>query len=58
MLGVVLLFFVTALFEYLWNTTMPQIFNFRFLTFWQAFRLLLIGCLITGGGLIHFNLGH
>jgi hypothetical protein len=57
LVGLGLLLFITVLFEYLWNTTMPQVFNLKLITFWQAFRLLLIGSLLTGG-FIHYNFGH
>ena len=41
-----------ALFRWLWNITMPQVFNLNAITFWQAFRLLLIAGFLfkaTGG---------
>jgi hypothetical protein len=41
-----------ALFQWLWNITMPQVFNLNAITFWQAFRLLLISGFLfraTGG---------
>jgi len=31
-----------ALFKWLWNITMPQVFDLKEITFWQAFRLILI----------------
>ena len=31
-----------ALFKWLWNSTMPQVFDLKEITFWQAFRLILI----------------
>ena len=43
---------VIALFQWLWNITMPQVFNLNTITFWQAFRLLLISGFLfkaTGG---------
>jgi len=58
MVAVVLLFVFTQLLEYLWNTTMPQVFNLKLITFWQAFRLLLIASLLMSGGIIHYNLVH
>lgn len=52
-LGIVLvigmLFLVTLLFKYLWNITMPQVFNLKEITFWQAFRLILIAGILFGG---------
>jgi len=47
-----LLFLAVALFQYLWNTTMPQLFNQRQVSYWQAFRLMLIAGLLFGSGRI------
>lgn len=38
-----------ALFQCLWNTTLPQIFRLPPITFWQGFRLLLIAGFLFGG---------
>ena len=47
---VVLVFFVVvALFQWLWNITMPDVFELRQVTFWQAFRLLLLAAILFGG---------
>ena len=43
---------VIALFQWLWNTTMPQVFDMKAITFWQAFRLLLLAAMLFGGGAI------
>lgn len=43
------LFLVAWLLQYLWNTTMPQIFNLKQINYWQAFRLLLIAAILFGG---------
>jgi hypothetical protein len=40
------------LFEWLWNITIPQLFNLKEITYWQAFRLLLIAAMLLGGGRI------
>ena len=37
------------LFQWLWNTTMPDVFGLKEVTYWQAFRLLLIAGLLFGG---------
>lgn len=47
----------TAIFQWLWNITMPEVFNLKEITFWQAFRLLLIAGFLTSGGFIKFNMG-
>ncbi|GBF32504.1 hypothetical protein DCCM_0700 [Desulfocucumis palustris] len=52
-LGIALLFLVVWFFQWLWNTTMPQVFNLKEITFWQAFRLILIAGILFGGA--HFK---
>ena len=47
----------TAIFQWLWNITMPQVFNLREISFWLAFRLLLIAGFLTSGGFIRFSFG-
>lgn len=47
--GILLFFLMTALFQWLWNITMPQVFNQKEITFWQAFRLLLLAWILFGG---------
>ena len=39
-----------ALFQWLWNITMPQVFNLNAITYWQALRLLLIAAFLFGTG--------
>ena len=34
-------FFVPAVFRFLWNITVPEVFGLRTIRYWQAFRLLL-----------------
>ena len=43
------------IFKWLWNTTMPQVFQVRPITFWQAFRLLLIVSILFGGSWMRLN---
>ncbi len=52
---VVVVFFATALLQYLWNITLPQVSNLKVITFRQAFRILLIGILLSSGGFIHLG---
>jgi len=56
MISVVVL--LTALLQFLWNTTMPEVFNLKVITFRQTFRLLLISTILTSGSFIHFAWGH
>jgi hypothetical protein len=43
------IFIITSLLQYLWNTTMPEVFRLNQITFWQAFRLILIALILLGG---------
>lgn len=57
LLILVLLFVATSIFQGLWNTTMPEVFGIKQVTFWQAFRILLMaGILFGAGGIVHINL--
>jgi hypothetical protein len=47
----------TAIFQWLWNITMPEAFGLRPIRFWIAFRLLLIAAFLASGSLIKFNIG-
>lgn len=54
-LAVVILFFAAVkIFQWLWNITIPQVFNLKELTYWQAFRLLIISSVLFGG--MHINM--
>ena len=55
--AIILFSIPTAIFAWLWNITIPGIFKVRPITFWEAFRLLLIGAMLSSGGFIHFNAG-
>ena len=43
---------LVAIFQCLWNMTMPQVFDLRTITYWQAFRILIISGFLFGGS--HF----
>ena len=48
----------TAIFQWLWNITTPEVFGLKEITFWQAFRILLLaGFLFGAGGFINCNSG-
>ena len=53
--GLVIAAVVVALFTLLWNTTMPDVFGIRKITFWQAFRLLLLTNFLFGGAYVSFG---
>ncbi len=40
---------VTWLFQWLWNITIPGIFGLREITFWEAFRLIVMAGILFGG---------
>ncbi|MGA9773927.1 MAG: hypothetical protein WBV94_33155 [Blastocatellia bacterium] len=52
-----LVLLLTAFFQWLWNTTMPEVFGLNTITFWLAFRLLLIAVFLTSGGFIRISFG-
>ena len=52
---VVLALFFTSVFQWLWNMTMPQVFNLPQISYWIAFRLLLIAGFLSSGSFIRFN---
>ncbi len=49
-IALVVLALVTLFFRWLWNITMPDVFGLKSLTFWQAFRILLLASILFGGG--------
>jgi hypothetical protein len=53
--GVALGFVGTAIFHVLWNWTIPGIFHLPEITFWQAFRLLLLFGILLGAGTFRNN---
>lgn len=52
-----LVMLLVAIFQWLWNMTMPEVFGLNPLSFWQAFRLLLIALFLLSGGFIKIQLG-
>lgn len=53
--SVIMLFILSGLLMWLWNITITRIFNLREITYWEAFRLLIICSLLFGKG-FGFNL--
>ncbi len=47
---IALFFLVVALLQWLWNITIPDVFGLRSITYWQAFRLLIIAAILFGSG--------
>ncbi len=54
LVGMCIFFLLVALLKWLWNITMPDIFKLPQITFWQAFRLMLISSILFGGGFTEF----
>ena len=51
----IVMFVVPAIFQWLWNMTCPQLFRLPTLTYWQAFRLMIIAGLLFGGSHLAFQ---
>lgn len=49
------LLFGAVILQALWNMTMPEALGTKPIRYWIAFRLLLIGAIMTGGGFIQFK---
>ena len=45
----VLIAILVLLFRWLWNSTMPEVFGLRELSFWQAFKIMLLAGILFGG---------
>ena len=50
---IVVFMVIVLIFQLLWNSTMPQVFKLGQITFWEAFRLLLIAGFLFRGGWVH-----
>lgn len=57
-IGLIILAVFTLFFRWLWNITMPEVFSTKSLTFWQAFRILLLASILFGGSTRVFERGH
>jgi hypothetical protein len=49
-IAIAVFFLLVAVFQWLWNTTMPEAFGLKDIRYWVAFRLLLIAAFLTSGG--------
>jgi uncharacterized membrane protein len=47
--GAVVVAIIVAIFRWLWNTTMPEVFGLKELSFWQAFKIMLLAGILFGG---------
>jgi len=55
LMWLVMLFIFSGLLMFLWNITIPGIFRIREITYWEAFRLLIIAGLLFGGTGFNIN---
>jgi len=51
----ILLFIVPAILGWLWNMTMPELFNLKEISYWQSFRLIIISAILFSPGMVNFN---
>ena len=47
-IGLMLVAIIVVVFRWLWNSTMPEVFGVRDITFGQAFKLLLLAGILFG----------
>jgi hypothetical protein len=52
---VLFVFLVPAIFQWLWNITMPQVFGLRPITYWIAFRLLIVADILFSPSYVRFH---
>jgi hypothetical protein len=52
-LFLVVIFAVPAIFQWLWNITCPEVFRLQEITYWQAFRIVILAAILFGGA--HFS---
>ena len=48
-IALVIFFVLILIFKWLWNITMPEVFGIKEVTFWQAFRILILASILFGG---------
>ncbi len=56
LLAVAIWFALSALLQWLWNITITRIFGVREITYWEAFRLLIIAWILFGASAFRINL--
>ena len=49
LIALVLIAIIVVVFRWLWNTTMPEVFGVKQLTFGQALKILILASLLFGG---------
>lgn len=58
LIGLILLSIITLIFQWLWNTTVPDVFGLKMLNFGQSFKILLMAAMLFGGGTTVIERGH
>jgi hypothetical protein len=48
-IALVLIAVFAVIFQWLWNTTMPDVFGVKTLNFWQAIKILILAGILFGG---------
>lgn len=48
-IALVVIAIFAVVFRWLWNTTMPEVFGLKTLTFWQAIKILILAGILFGG---------
>lgn len=55
-LVLIVIFVVPAIFQWLWNITCPDVFRLPEITYWQAFRIIILAAMLFGGA--HLSQGN
>lgn len=50
-----LVFVIPAVLQWLWNITFPKLFGWPTITYWEAFRIMIIADLLFGGSHLVFQ---
>ena len=48
-IGLILVAVLVVVFRWLWNSTLPEVFGVREVSFWQAFKIMLLAGILFGG---------
>ena len=49
LVAIALFFVVAAVFRWLWNITIPDVFGIKEITYWQGFRMMILALILFGG---------
>jgi len=47
-IAAILIVIFTLIFRWLWNSTMPEVFGLKTVTFWQALKILILAGILFG----------